>query len=67
MSSNSNLYKFTINGNTVTAVYELENGRIQLERMKSNETWTFDGNNVIKSEYENGRLKTSTYSDSDGD
>lgn len=67
MSSTSNFYKFAISGNTVTAVYEIEKGRIHLERMKSHETWTFDGQNVTKSEYENGRLKTSTYSDADGD
>ena len=67
MSSSSKGYKFTLNGNTVTAVYEIENGRTEFERMKSNETWTFDGTNVSKTEYENGRLKTTTYTDSNGD
>ena len=67
MSSASKAYQFTLSGTTVTAVYEIENGRLESERMKSHETWAFDGRTVTKTEYENGRLKTTSYSDANGD
>lgn len=68
MSRTSNKgYQFTISGSTVTAVYEIENGRSELERMERDETWTFDGSRVIKTELDDGRLETTVYTDSDGD
>lgn len=60
-------YKFNITNGAVTAVYELKNGRLKNEGIDHNETWSVDGNNVVKSEWEHGRLQTTTYSDLDGD
>lgn len=67
MSSSSKGYKFDLNGTTVNAVYEVERGRMKLERIDSDETWTFDGKQVIKTEWDDGRLETTTYADADGD
>lgn len=67
MSSSSKGYQFTISGGTVAAVYEMEHGRTKLERMDDGESWVFDGTSVIKTEWDDGRLETSTYSDIDGD
>lgn len=67
MSSSSKAYQFTISGNAVTAVYKVEGGRVKLEHMDSDETWTFDGSNVVKTEMSDGRLETTTYADVDGD
>ena len=60
-------YQFNITGNTVNSVYEFEHGRLKLERMDADETWSFDGSSVTKTEYEHGRLEITTYSDLDGD
>lgn len=67
MSNSTKSYQFSIAGNAVTAVYEIERGRVKLERMDSDESWTFDGTNVIKTEFDKGRLETTVYSDIDGD
>lgn len=67
MSSSSKGYQFTLSGNTVQAVYEVERGRVKFEGMDSDETWSFDGTNVIKTEWDHGRMETTTYSDVDGD
>lgn len=60
-------YKFDILNGVVTAVYEVENGRSKLEGIDRDETWTFDGSQVLKTEYDDGRLETSVYADADGD
>jgi uncharacterized protein YkuJ len=67
MSDSSKGYRFTFNGNTITAVYEVERGSVKFERMDSDETWSFDGANVIKTEWDDGRVRTTTYSDVNGD
>lgn len=67
MSSSSKGYQFTISGDSVTAIYEVERGRVKLERMDGKATWTFDGTNVIQTENDDGRLETTTYSDVNGD
>lgn len=67
MSDSFKGYQFTLSGNTVAAVYEVERGRVKFERMDSDETWIFDGAHVIKTEWDDGRLKTTTYSDANGD
>lgn len=65
--SSSKGYQFSISGNTVTAVYEVKNGRMKAERMDSDESWSFDGTHVIKSEMDDGRLEITTYADVDKD
>jgi len=67
MSSSSKGYQFTFSGNTVLAVYEIERGRAKSEDIGSDETWSFDGTHVIKTEWDDGRLETTIYSDVDGD
>lgn len=67
MSSSSKGYQFTISGDSMTAIYEVERGHVKLERMDNDETWTFDGANVIQTEMDHGRLETTTYSDVNGD
>lgn len=60
-------YQFAFTGNTISAVYAIENGRVEFERLDANESWTFDGAAVTKVEAEHGILETSTYTDLDGD
>ena len=67
MSKGQEAYRFSTNGSTVTAVYEVENGRTKQERMERDETWSFDGKLVTKTEMDHGRLETTTYADPDGD
>ncbi len=67
MSKGQEAYRFTTNGSAVTAVYEIENGRTKQERMERDETWSFDGKVVTKTEMDDGRLETTTYADVDGD
>lgn len=63
MGSSSKGYQFVTNGSSVTAVYEQEHGRLQQERMKSNETWSFDGVDVTRTETKFGKVEISTYTD----
>lgn len=67
MGSSSKGYQFATNGSSVTAVYQQENGRLQKERMKSNETWSFDGVNVTRTKTEFGKVEISTYTDANQD
>lgn len=60
-------YKFTIANGAVTAVYEIKNGRSKFEKMDSHETWSANGSNVTKTEFDHGRLETTIFSDVDGD
>jgi Ca2+-binding RTX toxin-like protein len=60
-------YKFNILNGAVTAVYEIKNGRTKFEKMDRDEVWSVDGSNVVKTEYEHGRIETTIYSDIDGD
>lgn len=66
----SDLYKFVIENGAVTRVYEVErNGRLELERMERNETWTYDPgtHQVTKVETERGITETKVFADADGD
>jgi Ca2+-binding RTX toxin-like protein len=68
MSNDSNKgYKFNILNGAVTAVYEMKNGRTKFKKMDSDEVWSVDSGNVVKTEYEHGRAETTIYSDIDGD
>ena len=61
-------YKFTIDSNsTVTAVYEIEKGRTKLKKMDGDETWSFDGALVTKTEVDDDETEITTYTDTDGD
>lgn len=68
MSNDANKgYKFTIQNGTVIAVYEIKNGRTKLETMDRDETWSVSGNDVIKTELDDGRLETTVHTDANGD
>ena len=66
-SQSEDAYAFDFNGTEVTAVYEFEDGRLEVERISSDENWSFDGNAVTKTEYEHGVIETSIFTDIDGD
>lgn len=72
MSNSSNKgYQFTINATNgaVTAVYKIENGRTQYERIDSDEFYTYDAqtNTVTKTEWDDGRQEVTTYTDANQD
>lgn len=57
-------YKFDIAlDGTVSAVYEVKNGRIKNERIDWNETWSSNGSEVTKVETGFGKVETSIYTD----
>lgn len=60
-------YQFTIHNGTVSAVYEIKNGRTKQEKMDRDETWSVNGKDVIKTEFDDGRLETTVYTDTNGD
>ena len=68
MSNDANKgYQFTVVNGAVTAVYEIKDGRAKFEKMDRDESWSVDGNNIVKTETEHGRVETTVYSDIDGD
>ncbi len=69
MSNHANKsYRFTFDAsNAVTAVYEIKNGRTKRESIDADETWSFDGTLVTKTEIDDDETEITTYSDSDGD
>lgn len=68
MSNSYEGYKFNIQNGAVTAVYEYEHGQFQLESMDWDESWRVDeSGNVVKTEYDDGRLENSVYADTNGD
>lgn len=66
-NSSSKGYKFNIVNGAVAAVYEVKNGRVKFEKMDSDEVWSVEGTNVIKTEYEHGRQEVTVFNDIDGD
>lgn len=60
-------YRFSLVDGQVTNLQEYDDGRWKTERIDANESWAFDGTSLTKTETEHGRIKTSTYLDSDGD
>lgn len=63
----SEVYRFSVQGNSVTGVQEYDDGYWQTERIDSNETYTVDGKYVIKTEVERYGTEISRYLDADGD
>ncbi|HOX67606.1 MAG TPA: M10 family metallopeptidase C-terminal domain-containing protein [Burkholderiaceae bacterium] len=66
-SSSNDGYQFTIVGGAVTAVFEIEDGATRAKQMKSNETWTVVGDQVVKTEVEHGYTEVYTFADANGD
>lgn len=68
MSNDANKgYQFTVVNGAVTAVFEIKNGRAKFEKMDRDESWSVEGNNIVKTETEHGRIETTIFSDIDGD
>lgn len=67
MSNRNEGYRFDIQNGAIVAVYEYEHGRFEREDIDWDESWTIDGSRIIKSEYDDGRLEHSVYTDPDGD
>lgn len=60
-------YRFDLVNGQVVNLQELDDGRWQSERIDVNETWTFDGVNLIKTEREGSGSEISTYADPNAD
>lgn len=56
------VYKVIVDGNKkVTAVYEYDDGEWEFERIDRDEEWTFEGESLIKREYERYGIETTTF------
>jgi hypothetical protein len=60
-------YRFSLSGGAVTNLQEYDDGRWKNEKIDSNETWSFDGTNLLQNEVKRFGVEISTYSDADGD
>jgi hypothetical protein len=60
-------YRFTLVNGQVSSLQEYEGGSWKNEKIGRNESWSFDGSTLTKTETERGRVKISTYLDADGD
>ena len=60
-------YRFDLVNGEVVNLQEFDDGRWKNERIDRNESWTFDGTNLIQEETKRSGTKVSTYSDPDGD
>ena len=70
MSNNASKgYQFTLLNGQITGVSEIKNGRIKFERMDADEAWSYDAasGQVSKTEWDDGRLETTLYTDANGD
>ena len=66
-SSLDDAYRFKLVDGKVTQLEEFDDGRWRSERIKTNETWKFDGTSLTHTETDRGRVKTTIYRDADGD
>ena len=60
-------YKFNIQNGVITGVFEVKNGYIKAKQIDGNETWTVQGNRIVKIENDHGNIETTIYTDQDGD
>ena len=63
------IYKFTIVNGQITAAFDwdFEDRRFEPENMDADETWVLQGNQVVKTEVDDGRSQVWTFVDEDGD
>ena len=59
--------KFNHSNGVVTKLWEWDDGRWERETIDQNETWTYESGQLIKKEWEHGRLETEIYTDSNKD
>jgi hypothetical protein len=60
-------YRFTLADGQVTNLQEFDDGLWKDEEINPNESWSFDGTTLTKTQTNRGRVKTSTYLDTDED
>lgn len=65
--SSEESYRFTLANGQVTNLQEYEKARWKNETIDRNESWSFDGINLIQQEIKSYGIKVSTYSDPDMD
>lgn len=61
--ANEDLMRFEITDGIVTRAFEFDDGRWELETIDRDETYTVNGTDVIKQEYDDGYIETSLYRD----
>jgi hypothetical protein len=66
-NSLQNGYQFDVANGNVATVYEIDRGYKSQEKIDSNETWSINGANIIKTEVQHGITETSDHADVDGD
>lgn len=66
-SSQQDGYRFSLVNGQVSNLQEYERGRWKNETIDRNESWAFDGTNLIQQEIKRYGMQTTTYSDPDGD
>lgn len=60
-------HRFDLVDSQVSNLKKFDDGRWKRERIDYNETWTFDGTNLVKTEQEHYGNEISTFTDPDGD
>ena len=60
-------HRFELVNGQVTNLQEFDDGRWTIEQIDANETWTFDGTNLIKTEHEGYGSEISIYADPNAD
>lgn len=61
------LYQFDIANGVLQQAYEVSDGLVKPDYSDDNESWSIDGENVIKTESEYGIVSKTVFSDTDGD
>lgn len=61
------VYRFEIREGLVVGVQEWDDGRWENERIEADETYTLDGRDVLKTEYERGYTEITRYTDPEND
>lgn len=61
------LLRFEHSNGVVTKLWEWDDGRWERESIDRDETWTYANGQLIKQEFEYGRVETEVYTDPDGD
>ncbi|MGA0040916.1 MAG: hypothetical protein ACO3NZ_13810 [Pirellulales bacterium] len=60
-------YRFDLVNGEVVNLQEFDDGRWKNERIDRNESWTFNGTNLIQEEAKRSGTEVTTYSDPNGD
>ncbi len=66
-ASSDDIFRFALVGNTVTNLQELDDGIWKNESISRNESWSFDGANLIYTKTSGKRTIRSIFNDFDGD